>query len=249
MDYPELTLVFLLTAVFATLIGLIIARRRVFLFALRPIPAYAMLPESAADAVESANQIHFSMGSSAIGETSTVSALASAEIIYRLSERLAVGYRPALVTLSSAITLPLAQDTLRRAYEYRQRMDRYRSSAAVWFPQGPRSLAFAAGAASLAADADVYSSVLVGHFGIEMALLGESALRHDQVLIAHSDLPEGQAVAFAQADEALIGEELYAGTAYLSGRPLDMAGAIAMDLLRWIVIAAIIIAALRAAVE
>jgi hypothetical protein len=245
MENSAFTLILLLIALAATLSGLIISRR--IRLPLRPIPAYMVLPETAADAVESANRLHFSIGSGALGDTSTVSALASAEVIYRLVERLAVSSQPPLITLSQGITLPLAQDTLRRAYEYRERMDKYQRSAAVWFPQGPRSLVFAAGASSLAADADVSSSILLGRFGTELALFGESALRHDQALIAHSDLPEGQAVAFVQADQVLLGEELYVGPAYIDQRPLNVGGVVAMDVLRWFVILGILVAALQAA--
>lgn len=245
MNNAELTWVLLAVALAATLAGrILLARRRLFL---RPIPAYQVLPAQAADAVESSNRIHFSMGSSALGESSTLSALAAAEVIYRLSERLAVSRQTPLVTLSQPLTLPLAQDTLRRAYEFRQNMPHYRSSAAAWYPQGARSLTFAAGAASLAADANAHSNVMLGRFGVEMALLGESALRHDQGVIAHSDLPEGQAVAFVQAEQALLGEELYVGPAYLNGSPLERGGVVALDVLRWLVILGIIVTAVQAA--
>lgn len=246
MNNTELTWVLLVVALAQTLVARILLRRRELYH--RPIAAYQVLPEQAADAVESSNRIHFSLGGSALGESSSVSALASAEVVYRLSERLAVSRQTPLVTLSQPLTLPLAQDTLRRAYQFRQNMAHYRSSAAAWYPQGARSLSFAAGAASLAADADAHSNVLLGRFGVEIALLGESALRHDQGLIAHSDLPEGQAVAFVQADEALLGEELYVAAAYLNGSPLEQGGVVALDVLRWLVILGIILAAVQAAV-
>jgi len=246
VNNAELTLVLLALALVATLVGRFIARR--FAPPLRPIPAYDRLPALAADAVESNDRIHFSMGHSALGETSTVSALASAEIIYRLAERLAINYQTPLVTLSSAMTLPLAQDTLRRAFEYRENMAYYRSSAAAWYPQGPRSLAFAVGVATLIADARIDSNILLGRFGTELALIGESAMRLDQGMIAHSDLPEGQAIAFAQADHLLIGEELYVGAAYLNGTALEQGGAFALDVLRWLIILGIIGWALQAAV-
>jgi hypothetical protein len=245
MTNSEITWVLLAAAVAVTLVGALIARRRSF--ALRPIAAYTLLPDLMADAVESDQGVHFSTGSAALGQTSTVSALASAELIYRLASRLAVGERSPLITLSDPVTLLLAQDTLRRAYTYRQRQQAYRVRAAAWFPQGRRSLAFAAGASSLAADADVSTSILLGRFGAELALFGASAVRHDQRLIAHSDLVEGQAVAFAQADRVLIGEELYAGAAYMDGRPVDVGGVVAQDVLRWVVIVAIIVAAIQAA--
>ncbi len=245
MTNSEITWVLLAVTLAATLIGALLARRRTPV--LRPIAAYSLLPDLIADAVESDHAVHFSTGSAALGQLSTVSALASADLIYRLSSRLAVGARSPLITLSAPLTLPLAQDTLRRAYTYRQRQDAYRLRAAAWFPQGRRSLAFAAGASSLAADADVSTSVLLGQFGAELALFGASAVRHDQRLIAHSDLVEGQAVAFAQADRVLIGEELYAGAAYIDGRPVDVGGVVALDVLRWAVIIAIVVAALQEA--
>jgi hypothetical protein len=241
----ELTLAMLAVAFAATMVGRFIVRR--FAPHNRPIPAYAVLPELAANAVESNYKLHFSMGSSALGETSTLTALVSAEVIYRLVERLTIGYQTPIITLSSAITLPLAQDTLRRAFAYRQNMAYYRSSAAAWYPQGGRSWAFAAGAAALSADFDAHSNVVLGSFGTEAALIGESALRYDQGLILHSDRIEGQAVAFAQADHMLLGEELYVGPAYLKGSALERGGVFAQDVLRWLVILGILAAALQAA--
>lgn len=229
----------------ATLIGALIARRRAL--ALRPISALTALPVMMADAVESDHAVHFSIGGAAIGQRSTVSALASAALIGRLASRLAVGERVPLLTLSAPLTLPLAQDTLRRAYAYRQRLDVFRVRAAAWFPAGERSLAYAAGATSLAADADVETTALFGRLGVELALFGASAIRHDQRFVAHSDLVEGQAVAFAQADGVLLGEELYAGLAYVDGRPFEVGGVVALDVLRWLVIFAILVAALQAA--
>jgi len=225
----------------AMMAGRFIVRR--FTVHLRPIRAYETLPVLAADAVESAKRVHISLGDSALGSTSTITALVSAEIAYRMSERLAISRQLPLLTLTSPMTLPLAQDTLRRAYLYRRTMDYYRNSAAAWYPAG---LAFAAGAASLSADLDADSNILLGRFGSTLALLGESALRHSQTVIAHSDLLEGQAVAFAQAREVLLGEELYAGPAYLGGTALERGSVLAQDVLRWLVILGIITVALQA---
>jgi len=245
MNDSELIIVLLTIAFSATLIGALIARR--VPITLRPIAAYRALPEIAADAVESAQRVHVSLGSSALGEPSTISALTSAAIAYEVAGRLAISPYPPLITLSQGTTLPLAQDTLRRAYELRHRPAAFRATQAAWYPQGPRSLAFAAGASAHAADLDVFSSVLLGRFGSEMAYFGEGALRHSQLLVAHSDTPVGQAVAYAQADYPLLGEELYAGPAYLTRRPLHLGTVIALDVLRWAVIMAILFTALQAA--
>jgi hypothetical protein len=245
IENAGLTWVLVIIAFAATMVGRFVVRR--FHVRFRPIQAYSTLPRLAADAVEGDKRVHFSMGSSALGQSSTLSALASAEIIYRMMERLSISRQRPLLTLSDPMTLPLAQDTLRRAYEYRRAQDRLPLTAAAWYPQGTRSWAFAAGIAALAADADVNSSVLLGRFGYEFVLIGESALRYDQTLIAHSDLIEGQAVAFVQADQVLLGEELYVGAAYMNGTALEQGSVIALDVLRWLVILVILALALEAA--
>lgn len=241
INNADLTLVLLAIAFAATMAGRFIVRR--FTVHFRRIPAYERLTLLAADAVESDLKLHFSLGEGALGSTSTISALTAAEVAYRIAERAATGEQPQLITLSSPITLPLAQDTLRRAYETRHKLGVWRSRWAAWYPPG---LTFAAGAASLASDRAVDHSVLLGRFGAELAYLGEGALRADQGLIAHSDRLEGQAIAYAQADRALLGEELYAGPAYLNGSALQRGGLIALETLRWLVILAIIVEALMA---
>jgi hypothetical protein len=230
----------LFIGVAATLIGSVLARR----IALRPIDGYSAMPLSVGEAVESDRAVHVSLGSSAIREESTLTALASAEVLYHIAERSAVGDRPTFVTLSDPVTLGIAQDTLRRAYKARARLDRYRPSLARWYPQGPRSFAFAAGAGLSAVDEKASVHIVIGRFGAEMALLTENVIRTDGTLITHSDRIEGQAVAYALSDTPLIGEELFAGGAYLGRTPLLIGGVAALDVLRYLTLAALIAAAI-----
>lgn len=236
-----LTFVLLAIAFAATLAGRFIVRR--FTVHFRPIAAYEHLGLLGAEAIESDLQLHLSIGEGALGSADTISALTAAEVAYRLADRAAIGERPPLLTLSSAITLPLAQDTLRRAYEVRRKPESWRSTWAAWYPPG---LPFAGGAASLATDRLVDHSVVLGRWGAELALLGEGALRADQQLTAHSDRLEGQAIAVAQAGHLLLGEDLYAGPAYLKGNALQRGGLFALETLRWLVILAILVEALVA---
>ena len=54
----------------------------------------------------------------------------------------------------------------------------------------------------------------------------------------------GQAVLFAAAQEPLIGEETYAGGAYLGAGPMHIASLYAQDILRWVLIGLIVIGAI-----
>ncbi len=232
--------ILLLLAVLFTLIAALRARN----LPLRPIPAYNAMPAAVGEAVEADKSVHVSLGSSAIREESTLTALASAEVLYHIAERAAIGDRPTFVTLSDPVTLSIAQDSLRRAYKARGMLSKYRPTLARWYPQGPLSLAFAAGVGASIVDEDVSANILIGRFGAEMMLLVENAVRRDQVVIAQSDRIEGQAVAYVVSDPPLIGEELYVGSAYLGRTPLGIGGAVTLDALRYGTIAVIILAAI-----
>ncbi len=213
-----------------TLVGTVLWRR--WRLSLRPIRAFAALPALVDEAIESDKTVHVSFGNAGVGAETTLTALVGAEVLDTLAERAAIGDRSPIVTLSDPLGLALAQDTLRRAYTARGVPKRFDNLAATWLPQGPGSLAFAAGAASLAADENASANVLIGRFGTEMIVIGEMGARHDAVQVAGSDLLEGQAAAFAMSDMPLIGEEMFVGGAYLSQDPVKRGGVLAQDALR-----------------
>ncbi len=226
--------------VLIVLLTMLLAATRARAFHFRRIPAYSAMPLLAGEAVESGRSIHMSFGSSAVREASTLTALASAEIIYHVAERASLGDRPGLVTLSDPVTLALGQDTLRRAYRARGALGKYRTTMARWYPQGPSSFAFAAGAGAAILDEDASLNILIGRYGPELMLLAENAVRYDRTVIGHSDLDRGLAVAYVISETPLIGEELYVGGAYLARTPLFVGGVFAQDLLRFLVITVII---------
>src|SRR5713226_4516725 len=189
---------------------------------LRRIPAYASMPLTVGEAVESDKAIHVSFGSSVVRATTTISAAAGAGILYYLAERAALADKPPLVTMSDPVTLALGLDTLRRAYKAGQSLRKYRVTMARWYPQGPQSMAFAAGAGAAMLDEDVSTNVLVGRFGPELMLIAENAIRYERYMVAQSDQIDGQAVGYVVSDQPLIGEELYAGPAYLTRTPLSV---------------------------
>jgi hypothetical protein len=136
--------------------------------------------------------------------------------------------------------LPLAQDTLRRAYQSRNRLDRFRYSAVRWYPSGSRSLAYAAALTVAIRDDSVSSNILAGSFGPEMALIMEAGARRGSPSLAVSDQLSGQAIAYAFSEYVLIGEEVFAARAYLSESPAKAFDVVRLDLLRWLIVFAIL---------
>lgn len=237
----------ILVALVALVVAAQIQRRRQQAFALRPIAAYEALPDLVGAAIEANRPLHLSLGSAGLGGNSTLLALAGTELLYQVARRSAIGAVPPLFTVSDTTAIPLGHDTLRRAYQARNLLERYRPGAVRWYPAGPRSLAFAAGLTAAMGDDNVSANLLAGSFGPELALIAEAAHRRDQPLIAVSDQPEGQAVAYAFSDQPLIAEELFAGGAYLSTDAAQVGALVAQDVLRWLLIAALVVSAVLAA--
>jgi hypothetical protein len=251
MTDAEITLLLVVPIAFASLLlGSLVVRRRQTPLDLREIEGYRILPLVMDESVENDRPVHFSLGTAGVGTGSTITALESTNLLYYLVRRMAFVQRVPLVTLSDPITLTVAADALRKAYLSRDNLSTYRMNAVAWYPQGERSLAFAAGAASFAASMDVSSHILLGQFGTELTYLGEASLRRDQRLVANSTTLEGQAIALAMSETPIVGEELFVGSAYLDrSSALYMGQLIALDVLRWLMILGILLAIVLNAVN
>lgn len=232
------TLIILFTLVCSVIVTQFI-RRRSTSFPMRAIPAYDSIPMMTGAAVEAGRPIHVSLGSTGLGGSSTPLTLASAELFYQVTTRNLSG--STVLTLSDPSALPVAYGTLRHAYATRR--ERLGNSTVRWYPNGERSLSFAAALTGVLGDDKVSGNVLVGSFGPEIALVLEAATRRRQSSIAGSADLDGQAVAYGMADQVLIGEELFVAGAYLGGSATQRGSIVTLDLLRWLLILAILIAA------
>lgn len=207
---------------------------------LRRIAAFEALPKMLGESIEASRPLHVSLGSASIGDQSTVLSLAASEFIYYLTRQVAIGDASPLFTVSEGAAVPLAMDTLRRAYAHENRSKQFNVFGARWYPAGKRSLAFAAALMSMQADDKISGNILLGSYGSELALILDAAFQKKRQSIASSDLLEGQAIAYALADKTLIGEEVFAAAAYL-GQERDLHFRVmTLDALRWLTVIGII---------
>lgn len=208
--------------------------------AMRPIDAFAPLPTWIGRTIESNRPLHLSIGSADVGSSSTLVALAGAELFYYIARDVARGDVSPIISTTSTTAIPLAQDTLRRAYQSRNRSAYYRAQNAHWYPAGQRSMAFAAALTDMMEIDNPTAHILAGSFGPELALVLDAANHQKQGTFAVSDQIEGQAIAFALADQYLIGEELFVASSYLSDDPNNISEMLAIDILRGFVVVGLI---------
>jgi hypothetical protein len=95
---------------------------------------------------------------------------------------------------------------------------------------------YAAGAMHISQNENVSANILIGHFGAEVALLADAAERENVAIIGASDNLAGQAVLFANSQDALIGEELFSAGAYLGAGASHLASLTLQDVFRWVII-------------
>lgn len=222
------------------LIGLTLWRRR-SPATLRVIEAYERLNKSVGIAVENGTRLHISLGRGNLFTSRGGSALAGLAMLRRLTERTSVSDRPPIVTSGDASLAVLSQDTLQSGYRAAGAEDQYRFSTGRLTGLSPFS--YAAGTMPIIRDENVSTNVFIGDFGNEAALLTEEADRANTNLIAASDNLAAQAIFYASAQDPLVGEELFAAGAYVGAGASHEASLNVQDILRWLIILAIIIGA------
>jgi hypothetical protein len=205
---------------------------------LRPIAAYERLNRAVGLAVENGTRLHISLGRGNLFTARGGSALAGLAMLRRLAERTSASDHPPIVTSGDASLAILSQDTLRSGYRAAGAEEQYRFSTGRLTGLTPFS--YAAGTMSVVHDENVSANLVIGDLGAESALIAEASDRTNSSLIAASDDLSAQAILYASAQEPLIGEELFAAGAYAGARAAHEASLQVQDILRWLIIAAIL---------
>ena len=194
----------------------------------RQLAGMDQIPQWFTQSVESNMPLHLSFGAAGVGGDNTPAALAEAEFFHHIIRRANSSDISPIITMSSPATIPLGQDALRRAWHQGGYLSR-----AQWYPPG---LAYAGAiAASMALD-EPAAHVMTGSFGSELALMLDSADRRGQPSLAVSERLDGQAVAYAMADHALIGEELFAAPGAVSADGSGHKDSAVLDVWRGLII-------------
>jgi len=209
---------------------------------LRTIPAVQKLRRAIGLAVEDGKRIHVSLGNANVLEPQGASALVGLSVLERLAEVSTVSDKPPVATSGEGSLALLSQDSLRSVYRESNQLEQYNQHLGRL--AGPTSFSYIAGSLPVIKDEEVYTNVLIGHFGPEAGLMCEEAERTNGFSLAASDSLPAQAVFFAAAQEPLIGEELFALPAYLQSSPMHQASVRAQDVVRGVLIGVLVLGGL-----
>jgi hypothetical protein len=210
--------------------------------AFRPIPALQKLRRAVGRSVEDGGRIHVSIGKSSIFSATNTSGLVGLSTLERIAQLSSVSDRPPIATSGDGTLSILSQDTLRAAYRIANAQEQYDPERGRM--TGPTAFSYITGTIPTIRGERVSTNIFIGNFGPEAALLTDAADQQNGFTLAASDALAAQAVFYVTAQEPLIGEELYAVPAYLQAGPAHQASLRVQDILRWALIALLILASI-----
>jgi hypothetical protein len=184
--------------------------------------------------------LHVSLGQASLISAAGPTSVAALAVLDRLAKDGCANDTPPIVTLGEGTLLPAAQGTLRFAFHQAGHSSGFAAELVQFIAPESVPFAYAAGVSSIIQQDKPASNILVGRFGPEVAVMAEAADRQHAAQVIGTDNPGALAVAAAVTDHLLIGEELFAAGAYLEGKPAQVASLQLQDLLRLIIILAIL---------
>jgi hypothetical protein len=234
-----------LVVVFALLIGVftfLATRKGAKPAPFRRVDAFYSLPNTVGQAVETGKRLHISLGAGAIGHSTTATTLAGLTVLDQISEGAVVSDKPPVITTADASAMLLAQDVLQAVYQHQNAAERYDPDSAHVVGVSP--LTFGAAQTTLPKDEVVAGTVLIGPVGPEAVLLAEASRRANVTTLAGADDPAAQALLFATTDHPLVGEDTFAGGAYIGRAPAHVASLQAQDIIRVLIGVAMVLGAI-----
>jgi hypothetical protein len=205
----------------------------------RKIEAFTKLRRAIGLAVEAGSRLHVSIGQGGVIGPQGAAAFIGLSILERLAGSASTGDNPPVATAGEGVLGTLSQDTLRGTYQRIGLGEQFDATSGR--VTGLTPFSYAAGVMPLVSDDNTGANVLAGHFGSEVALITDAGGRSDNLTLAGTDSLPAQSVLYATAHEPLIGEELYAGGAYLNAGSMHDASLRAQDILRWALIVVILL--------
>jgi hypothetical protein len=188
--------------------------------------------------VEDGTRLHISLGSGSLLDARGGSALAGLAMLRHVAERTSASDKPSVASAGNPVLGLLAQDTLQAGYQAAGVKELY--SPTTGRVAGLSPFGYAAGAMNISQYENVSVNIMIGHFGPEVALLADASERENVAIVGASDNLAGQAVLFANTQDALIGEELFSAGAYLGAGASHLSSLTVQDILRWLVILALL---------
>ena len=216
------------------------ARRGRPLF-IRRIAGLEAVEEAVGRATEMGRPILYCAGLDPMEEVATV---ASINILGQVARKAGEYGTRLIMPNRDPIVMTVAQEVVRDAYAAVGRSDQYDSNDIYYTTQS--QFGYAAAVCGVMLRERTATHFFIGHFYAEALVLAETGNSTGAIQIAGTDSDSQLPFFICACDYTLIGEELYAGSVYLSREPLLLGALKGQDVAKAIILAVLIGGALLA---
>jgi hypothetical protein len=236
------TPIFLATAIFTFFVVLFInlAKKGKELY-VRPIAGIDAVDEAIGRATEMGRPILYILGLGSAGDLGTI---ASLTILSRVAKKTAEYQTPLLVPVADPVVLTVAQESVKAGYYDAGRPDAYKEDSVFYLTS--MQFAYVSAVNGLMLRQKTATNIYMGVFYAESLLLAETGNVAGSIQISGTDQVAQIPFFVAATDYTLIGEELYAASAYLGKEPLLLGTIKAQDWGKILIMISLILGTLAA---
>ena len=211
----------------------------------RKIAGLAAVDEAIGRATEMGRPILY-LPSGGFAAVSDIQTLASLVILGRVAEKTAQYETKLLVPCSDPLVMTLAQEIVKSSCMAAGRPDAYRAENIRYLTN--EQFAFTAGVDGIMLRERPAANFFIGTFYAEALILAEAGSAAGAIQIAGTDAVTQLPFFITACDYTLMGEELYAASAYLSKEPLLVGTIKAQDFGKLVIVALLLLVSLLSVV-
>ncbi len=235
------TVTFITELLFCIALWIVIGRARqgLKLPYIRRVSGLDALDEAIGRATEMGRPVHFSPGISDVNEAQT---LASMAILDYVAEKTAQHDVPLLVSTNKVIVHSLSEEIVKNAYLKQQKLDSFNPDNVRYLSDN--QFGYATGVTGILRRERAATNILIGAFWAESLIFAQTGYEIGAIQIAGTANTHQIPFFVAACDYCLIGDEIYAASAYLSRESVLLGSLIASDYVKMLIIAVLIVGSL-----
>jgi hypothetical protein len=221
------------------MIYFILSARRGKELYIRKIAGLQAVDDAVGRATEMGKPILYILG---LGYVEDVATIASLNILGEVAKKIAQYDSKIIVPNADPIVYTVAREIVKEAYTKVGRPDAYDPDSVFFLAS--EQMAYAAGIDGIMTRERPATNFLIGYFAAESLVLAETGASTGAIQIAGTDAMSQLPFFVTACDYTLIGEELYAASAYISRQPLLLGAIKGEDWSKLVIVGVLIIASI-----
>lgn len=208
-------------------------------FEIKKLKSFINLRKNIGLTIEEGKRLHISLGNTPVNTIRSAASFVALTTLENILKQSSLSDKPPIASSGAGDLAILSKDQFIFTYRELNALERFDPSQS--YLTGPTNYSYIGGLYPIVHQKDSSVHLMIGNYGPEMGLITEACRRMSSVSVAGTTSLQGQAVTFACADEATVGEEYFALPNNLSKSPVYRISLHLQDLLRWGVIVIILL--------